>query len=387
MPGQKGGKKMEEDKPIRPEEVKKRGRKASAKKDEDKEKSVPKKRGRRPKDKTYTVISNYKEVSPEVEDDNVILHLPSENGENVPQIENDIMINTEGLMKYDPNLNEPMPYEPLNSMQSGFAVISDKLQEKIEELEETKVELEMETEENIVENMEKKDDEVFMRKIGFEEINNNYFNVLKKAEIMKLIESEESKKEWSMTSDVSCFYCTEKFDSVPIGIPTRYVRGKFVCRDNFCSFNCAAAYIFAGMDMRYHFKKWEYYSLLCLMAGQIDSKINKEKGEDNNKVLRIKMAEDRNLLKKFGGPLSIEKFREQFYVLDSKHSMLYPPLTCMYPQTEVAHYVRVHRQKALMLNRENRTGMSEISDLRLKRGKPLIQKKNTLEEYMSLRIN
>ena len=41
-------------------------------------KVMPKKRGRRPKDKSYTVISNYKEVPLEIEDDNIILHLPGD---------------------------------------------------------------------------------------------------------------------------------------------------------------------------------------------------------------------------------------------------------------------------------------------------------------------
>ena len=365
----------------RPEEVKKRGRK-STKKDENKEKAVPKKRGRRPKDKTYTILSNYKEIPQEVEDDNVILHLPDVNNNNI-QVENDLSINTDGIIKYDPNINEPLPYEPLNSMQSEYALISDKMQEKIKELEENTVE---ETSNNI-NTVECKEDEGIIRKTIFEEINNNYFNVLKKAEIIKLMENDEEKSEWNMSTDVACYYCTEQFKNVPVGIPVRYVKGKFKCRDNFCSFNCAAAYIFSGFETKYYFRKWEYYSLLCLLAGQINSKIDEENNEENkNSIMRIKLADNRSLLKKFGGPLSIEKFREQFFVLDSKYNLLFPPMTCMYPQAEISQFTRVHRQKAIMLNNDNRNSISDISELRLRREIPLIQKKNTLEEYMSLKI-
>ena len=50
--------------------------------------------------------------------------------------ENDSKIQTNGILKYDPNLCDPMPYEPMNSMVSGFAMISDKMQEKLNELNE-----------------------------------------------------------------------------------------------------------------------------------------------------------------------------------------------------------------------------------------------------------
>lgn len=343
-------------------------------------KLMPKKRGRRPKDKSYTVISNYKEAPVEVEDENIILHLPGDdkiNSENY----NDIIINTDGIMRYDPVLNEPMPYEPFNQMQSDYANILDKNQPKIEVDDIANLENDCNDQSNS--SIEK--DDVYVRTIGFEEMNKNYFNVLKKVKILKMIQADDNKKEWETCSDLACFYCTEKFQTMPVGIPLRHIRGKYYCRDNFCSFNCAAAYIFSGFDTRYHFKKWEYYSLLCLLAKEINENIDVDNCDKNRKIIYVKLAEDRNLLKKFGGPLTIEEFRRQFNFLDKKYSLLYPPVSCMYPQTEVAHYVSIHRQKAMLLNNENR--FQELNDLRLKRDKPLLQKKNTLEEYMSLKIS
>ena len=369
---------------------KKRGRKPKSKivEVETSKQIAPKKRGRRPKDKTYT-ISNYKEIPNEMEEDNVILHLPVEN--EINSIENDIKIETNGVLKYDPNLREPLPYEPMDSMRSGFALISDKMQEKLSELNEDDsiVDSGVKFEEKGKVSLEKCGvDEVYVREIGFEEDNKDYLRVLKKAKILKLMSADDNKKEWDLSSDSCCFNCTEKFQTVPIGIPVRYFRGKFYCKDIFCSFNCAAAYIFAGYDMRYNFKKWEYYSLLCLLASKIHKELHEE---DKSQSIRVKIAEDRNLLKKFGGPLTIEKYRENFYTLDSQYSTLYPPLCCMYPQAEIAHYVNVHRQKAQILNNESRFSFGDnrttVNDLRLRRDKPLIQKKNTLEEYMSLKIN
>ncbi len=350
---------------------KRRGRKPKAK-DVDEE-VAPKKRGRRPKDKNFTIINTYKDEIPEIEDDNIILHLPAETNITV---ENDDNINTSEFIQYDPNLKEPAPYEPINSMISDFAMILDK--NNIEEVQ---------SDNDIIENnnvLNLKNDEVYVRDIGFEESSKNNFKILKKAKILMIVASEETKKDWDLSTECCCFNCTERFETVPIGIPVRYYMGRFYCRDVFCSFNCAGRFIFTNHDIRNQSKKWEYYSLLCLMA----SRFNMEFGEDKKTIHKIRLADDPRLLKKFGGPYTIEKYRENFYVVNTTHTLMYPPLASMYPQTEVAQYVNIHRQKAHMLNNDMKYNdyKQTLVDLRLRREKPVIQKKNTLEEYMSLTI-
>lgn len=354
---------------------KRRGRKPKTKEVE--EEVAPKKRGRRPKDKSFTVINTYKDDIPEIEDDNIILHLPADESINV---ENDDKIDTSGVLQYDPNLKEPAPYEPLNSMISDFALIIDK-NNKIEEVQ-------SENDSNECENIPKIDnDEVYVRDIGFEESSKNNFKILKKAKILMIVASDETKKEWDLSTDCCCFNCTERFETVPIGIPVRYYRGRFYCRDVFCSFNCAGRFIFMSHDIRGQSKKWEYYSLLCLMASKFNIEQNNGGDQENNKH-KIRLADDPRLLKKFGGPYTIEKYRENFYIVDTNNTLMYPPFASMYPQTEVAQYVNIHRQKAQMLNNDLKYNdyKQTLMDLRLRRDKPIIQKKNTLEEYMSLTI-
>ena len=354
---------------------KRRGRKPKTKEVE--EEVAPKKRGRRPKDKSFTVINTYKDDIPEIEDDNIILHLPANESINV---ENDDKIDTSGVLQYDPNLKEPAPYEPLNSMISDFALIIDK-NNKLEEVQ-------SDNDANECENIQKLDnDEVYVRDIGFEESSKNNFKILKKAKILMIVASDETKKEWDLSTDCCCFNCTERFETVPIGIPVRYYRGRFYCRDVFCSFNCAGRFIFMSHDIRGQSKKWEYYSLLCLMASKFNIEQNNGGDQENNKH-KIRLADDPRLLKKFGGPYTIEKYRENFYIVDTNNTLMYPPFASMYPQTEVAQYVNIHRQKAQMLNNDLKYNdyKQTLMDLRLRRDKPIIQKKNTLEEYMSLTI-
>jgi hypothetical protein len=118
------------------------------------------------------------------------------------------------------------------------------------------------------------------------------------------------------------------------------------------------------------------------------SKFTMEMCQNETDKHKIRLADDPRLLKKFGGPYTIEKYRENFYVVDTTNTLMYPPLASMYPQTEVAQYVNIHRQKAHMLNSDLKYNdyKQTLMDLRLRREKPIIQKKNTLEEYMSLTI-
>ena len=163
---------------------KRRGRKPKTKEIE--EEVAPKKRGRRPKDKSFTVINTYKDDIPEIEDDNIILHLPADESITV---ENDDKIDTSGVLQYDPNLKEPAPYEPLNSMISDFAMILDK-NNKLEEIQ-------SENDSNECENIPMLDnDEVYVRDIGFEESSKNNFKILKKAQLLMIVASDETKKEW-----------------------------------------------------------------------------------------------------------------------------------------------------------------------------------------------
>ena len=173
--------------------------------EDDISKLMPKKRGRRPKDKSYTVISNYKDAPIEVENDNIILHLPGDdkiNNENY----NDIIINTDGIMRYDPVLNEPIPYEPLNQMQSDYANILEKNQEKIEIDNLENQNINSENEESFIKN-----DEVYIRTIGFEEMNKNYFNVLKKVKILKMIQADDTKKNGILLLNMHVFTAQNNF--------------------------------------------------------------------------------------------------------------------------------------------------------------------------------
>ena len=66
-----------------------------------------------------------------------------------------------------------------------------------------------------------------------------------------------------------CFWCSENFDSMPVGIPMKKVDNTYYMYGNFCSPECAAAYIFD--NKMFTNDCWEKYSLLNLIYGNTES--------------------------------------------------------------------------------------------------------------------
>jgi len=131
--------------------------------------------------------------------------------------------------------------------------------------------------------------------------------------IRKIKYSFDNNRKWLCKSNVHCLWCCHKFDNIPIAIPKKVCGDTFHLFGYFCSFNCAASYIFETSVLASN--KWEYYSLLCLLQKKITGdKIYK----------KINFAPPRECLKMFGGFLSIDEFREQFNLVD--YNVMLPPM-------------------------------------------------------------
>ena len=315
------------------------------------EKPIPKKRGRRPKDKSYSSIISFKDLNNQEVEEDVIMHLP---------IKDDIET-TEGELIND---NEIIPYEPNNKLHSNYSLLSNEIQGELEDL-------------NEIEDNEEEEDEIRVRKSVCDDLSNDYFRLIKKVKVHKLMNDFKGDKYPEKTS-VCCFNCTYQFDTLPIGLPVKYFKKKFYCIDNFCSFNCAARYLFSGDNNINQIKRWESYSLLNLMYSKMF---------DTNEIKNVKFAYPRVMLKKFGGIYSIEEYRDSFIKTDKNINICYPPCSTIIPEVEESFTIKMHRKKAQIINSESKNSYlgSGVGDLRLKRDKPG-EGKNTLENYMSLKI-
>ena len=105
---------------------------------------------------------------------------------------------------------------------------------------------------------------------------------------------------WLDKTDVCCWWCCHKFNSVPLGMPVYYNNNtdKFQVKGVFCSFACIVAY---KNSIKFKNNKNDY------LVKFLYNKLTGGKLSDN-----IKEAPPRCSLQIFGGELTIDEFRNSF---------------------------------------------------------------------------
>lgn len=96
--------------------------------------------------------------------------------------------------------------------------------------------------------------------------------------------------------DICCFWCCHEFDTRPVFIPIKYehLKEKFRVKGCFCSFNCCLSYM--NSNIKYRGKRYLLGHMYKIFTG--------------NKIFDIEPAPPREALKKFGGHLTINEFRD-----------------------------------------------------------------------------
>lgn len=284
------------------QEKKKRGRKK--KEPEVENVKIKKKRGRKASVKYFSSsIRKQIPLTTGIQDSNYILHLDvkqeNTNKENIGEVK---CMNEEEI----------------------FQMIKDESKSKTEMLQEEYNEL-LKTKENLVSNIindtgdisdtdninELYDKYIELREEQDKSIENDQVNYITE-EVSKLsmeceTESREldrkkgfftlndefiENKEWLEKTDTACWWCCHKFNSVPIGLPVYYnkVQNKYRVYGVFCSFPCVTAYDISKNSTY----KYLILDLYILLTGE------------KRKLLP---APPKEVLKMFGGKLSIEEFR------------------------------------------------------------------------------
>ncbi len=356
-----------------------------------------KKRGRKPKEKTYSVgpVVESEEKSAET----VILHLPikKEGEEKVdpsPYLKKNInysMISTYSVS----DMFEPVPataYQFTHSSVGGkkkedtiVSMMSG--EEKVEEekmgvkndydVNFSFVDTEMKEEEVVIEEKPKEEKPVEMKSVEYsagglmpeEECKTN--RVLKKnlKHILYEFVNSNSANTWPESTNTCCWWCCHQFEGMPCALPEVYRRDKFYVCGVFCSFNCAASYNFSKNDGD---EMWMRYSLLNLMYKKMYG----------TKFVKIGLAPPREVLKMFGGYMCIEEFRDTSLRMDKTFQVIKPPMVAIIPKIEEN-----------ILNRGIRTGHTNEhilsktqNSLKLKRTKPVMNPNSTLQSFMNIKI-
>ncbi|AXN90943.1 putative VLTF-2-like viral transcription factor [Namao virus] len=115
------------------------------------------------------------------------------------------------------------------------------------------------------------------------------------------------------STDLLCWWCCHSFKTVPIGLPDKLIDQTFYMYGCFCSLNCVLSY---NVDLG-DYKVYSRTTLLNVIKQEIY-------GSDN--CYSIQMAPPRHALKAFGGYLSIEDFRNNFYFFKKQYNVIKQPI-------------------------------------------------------------
>lgn len=126
-----------------------------------------------------------------------------------------------------------------------------------------------------------------------------------------LISYNNNKLSVAECSKYACWWCTYNFDTYPLFLPEKFQNNKYYVFGNFCSFACVFAYNDGMDDYRRNIR---------------NALIKKLYTDIFHTDCNIKPAGPREVLDKFGGPLTIDKYRDSKILCTKTIKINIPPM-------------------------------------------------------------
>jgi hypothetical protein len=178
--------------------------------------------------------------------------------------------------------------------------------------------------------------------------------------------------------NICCWWCCHVFDTLPIGLPEKQNDNIFKVIGFFCSFECSLAY---NLSLNDH-KMWDRISLLYHLRNIIFKQIFPDY---NPSIMNdIIAASPRNLLKMFGGSVTIEEYRKNSTLLKKQYRNIMPPIVSLVSQLEESTYSQ--EQNLIIKPVKSKHFDAKNTELVLKRNKP-IANKSSLVTSMGIKYN
>lgn len=205
----------------------------------------------------------------------------------------------------------------------------------------------------------------------------NYSDILQNVEVSHAAERFSSDvmrdiltrtKTPTYSPGTACFWCCHPFGWTPCVLPISYdaYEAMYACEGHFCSPECALAYLYSDPYVS-DVIRWTRHGLLADLYRTLYT------------TRDLIPAPPRATLRLFGGPLSIDQFREQTAFGDDIVGVQLPPLRLHLPSMNVQGPVR-DVKKYVALSQETVDKASK--ELRLKRSKPVHSSQATLDKCM-----
>jgi hypothetical protein len=206
--------------------------------------------------------------------------------------------------------------------------------------------------------------------VSANDVQTDYYNM--KSSLLVQFKDSSEVKTIPLNTDVACFWCCHSFTNRPVVLPIRDTGEHLEVTGNFCSPECACAYLF---DMRQDsHTRWEQLALLYRVYGEACQG-------------RIHPSPNRATLKLFGGNLSIQEYRALIQSHKIRIDIHLPPMVSILAtmDTKPIDFYDASLTKGVTETITERLQKAE-EVLRLRRTKPLKAWESTLDACINLKI-
>lgn len=282
------------------------------------------------------------------------------------------------LVEYDPN-NVPDIPKPYDVSQDEYSYLDNTMTEKdshtmSDELAQPQsFECEETTEQSISSHPLPSASEITEPPQQFSRLPNNYSEKL-----MVLFQDSNRDQKLPTRTDVACFWCCHTFQTPPVAIPSHILDEKWYMYGNFCSPECATAYLFKEkIDSHV---QWERYALMnSLYADDAEVGFGSPCG--------IRPAPPREVLRMFGGSMDISEYRSVVHERKLRIDVLTPPMVSIIQTMDtkpIDFYDQNLRNVFIRNDIQHKFHAPGAQGLRLRRTKPVKSRESTVEWAMKI---
>ncbi len=197
--------------------------------------------------------------------------------------------------------------------------------------------------------------------------------------LMVLFQDSNRTQTLPTRTDVACFWCCHNFNTPPVAIPSHILDEVWYMYGNFCSPECAVAYLFRAKKIDSHMQ-WERYALLnSLYGADAELPLGSPQG--------IRPAPPREVLRMFGGSMDISEYRATVHEKRLRIDVLTPPMVSIIQTMDtkpIDFYDQNLKNVFIRNDIQHKYHAPGAQGLRLRRTKPVKSREATVEWAMKI---
>ena len=196
--------------------------------------------------------------------------------------------------------------------------------------------------------------------------------------LMVLFQDSNRYKKLPEKTETACFWCCHSFNSQPVAIPSHILDEIWHMYGNFCSPECATAYLFKErIDAHV---QWERFALLNSIYCD-DAKV------EAGSPVGIRPAPPREVLRMFGGSMDISEYRALVHEKRLRVDVLTPPMVSIIQTMDtkpIDFYDQNLKNVFIRNDIQHKYNAPGAQGLRLRRSKPVKSRESTVEWAMQI---